>query len=60
MDNTKKFQDLLDALETNNADEAIRILSDHPELMNMKGTDQFEKHVATPLIFACKYSKYYI
>ena len=59
MDRSKQFKDFLFALETHNVTEAIRILTDYPELINMKGTDHFEQHVATPLIFACRYSKYY-
>ena len=58
MDRSKQFKDFLFALETHNVTEAIRILTDYPELINMKGTDEFEKHVATPLIFACRYRKY--
>ena len=60
MDDTKEFQDFLHALQTSEAGEAIRILSDNPEMINMKGTDHSEQHVATPLIFACRYSEYNI
>ena len=52
------MQDLLfAALKKRNREEAKRILIEHPELTNMKRTDEFEQEVTTPLIDACRYGK---
>ena len=45
---------LFSALKQGNSDEANHILLEHPELTNVKWTDDFEQEVTTPLIEACK------
>ena len=49
---------LFAALKKMDSDEAIRILRDHPELINMKRKDDLEEEVTTPLIEACKYGRF--
>ena len=48
---------LFSALKKRKIEEAKQILTDHPELMNMRRTDDFEQEVTTPLIEACKYGR---
>ena len=48
---------LFAALKKLNSDGAEQILLEHPELTNMKWTDDFEQEVTTPLIVACRYGK---
>ena len=50
---------LFAALKKMNSEEAKQILIDHPELTNVKRIDNAEQEVTTPLIEACRYSKYF-
>ena len=54
----EKQELLFDALKRRKKDEAKQILIDHPELTNVKRIDTIEQEETTPLIEACRYSKY--
>ena len=49
---------LFAAIRSMNSEETKKILTDHPELTNVKRVDNVEQEVTTPLIEASKYGKY--
>ena len=57
MEDTKEL--LFGALKWRNSYEAKQILIDHPELTNVKIINNIEQEVTTPLIEACRLSKYW-
>ena len=49
---------LFTALKMMDSVEAIRILRNHPEFINMRRIDDCELEVTTPLIMACKHGRW--
>ena len=59
MEDIKKIQDeLFLLLKQRESDKAKKILMKHPELTNMRRTDDYEHEVSTPLIEACRYGEF--
>ena len=50
---------LFAAIKKMKSHEAKQILLDHPELTNVKRINNTEQEVTTPLIEACRHSKYF-
>ena len=58
MEGIKDIQDqLFLLLKQRESEEANQILLKHPELTNMRRTDNYEHEVSTPLIEACRYGE---
>ena len=59
MESMENLQDqLFLLLKERKSDEASHILLKHPELINLRRTDDYEHEESTPLIEACRYGEF--